>query len=210
MRKGVVLVILFGLIFLLSAGCGEETPRPEQSFEPSEALLSADLFSWMINFDGYEVRFPTTVSEFTWATGTQSEASLKEEIRQHSTGMTYINTSDGHKMNVYFYADADSDSIPLGDCMLSEIIIDSYDAKVIFPKGLTFDSTREDVILAYGEPTEVKNDNVLIYIDPEFTGPPAPYQHGAAPAIEFEFRLYPDDEERVEFITAVKYTGMTA
>lgn len=207
MKKG-ALAVLSGFLFLLSAGCSNTTPQPTQNFEPSDALLFADLFSWMINFDGYEIQFPMTVREFTHATSTYTDTNSKQMIEQHKTGMTYINTGDGHRMSVYIFADTDAESISVGECALSEITINSYEATLILPKGITFESTREDIILTYGEPTK-EEKGVLTYIDPAFSGLPAPFQPGTTPAIEFRFNLY-DGEDRDPFFSAVRYTGMTA
>ena len=165
----VILLFLLAGLFYWARFMGQ-TPA---NIVPSTELLTADLSSLRFNFEGHEFRFPLTVREFKDATkwDIKDEGSKNldydEVLEPHTyvtNQMTAFYSSERH---VFFRVENDTDEARhFLDCKLVQLSFHNNNSEfafwrrsctLILPKGIRMastSSTREEVIAAYGHPSE--------------------------------------------------------
>lgn len=174
-KRRKILSIVVPLLFLMAglfywARFMGQTPA---NIVPSTELLTSDLSSLRFNFEGHELRFPLTVREFKettkWGIKDNGDQALNydEVLEPHTyvtNSMTAFYSSNRH---VFFRVENDTDEAKhFLDCKLVQLTFHNNNSEfafwrrsctLILPKGIRMastSSTREEIIAAYGEPTD--------------------------------------------------------
>jgi hypothetical protein len=174
-KRRKILSIVVPLLFLMAglfywARFMRQTPA---NIVPSTELLTSDLSSLRFNFEGHELRFPLTVREFKettkWGIKDNGDQALNydEVLEPHTyvtNSMTAFYSSNRH---VFFRVENDTDEAKhFLDCKLVQLTFHNNNSEfafwrrsctLILPKGIRMastSSTREEIIAAYGEPTD--------------------------------------------------------
>lgn len=132
----------------------EETGKVEK--DDSSSPKSDDLYSFEITLNGQAYTLPADYSEFEkngW-----SFDSIKSDKKVAPNQYTLGEVMKNGKAQVYGkLVNTGKDELPLKQCKIGGIKLDSFDSKygatLVLPKGISFDSTKDDVINAYGNPT---------------------------------------------------------
>lgn len=145
----------------------EPTPEPteEPDVDPSDKPvvqaptdLSDDIFSFQISIDGTIYQFPMWYEDFV-ALGWECTEDLTTKLTSNSYYPSAVFTKDGVKFYVNL-ANLSMNSVTLDKAMVAGINLDEYylkdtDWEFVLPKGITRGvSTRDDIIAAYGEPSD--------------------------------------------------------
>ncbi len=148
----------------------EVTDEPEETDEPAEtdkpavqapSDLSDDLYSFQISIDGTVYQFPMWYEDFV-ALGWECTEDLSTKLVSNQYFPSAVFTKDGVK----FYAglaNLSMNSVTLDKAMVYSIKLDDYylkdcDWEFVLPKGITRGvSTKDDIIAAYGDPTDEYN-----------------------------------------------------
>jgi len=138
----------------------EPEPAPEPQAEPTATLapsgLSDDLYSFMFSLNGIVYSLPLPYAKLEadgWLgnnldtnTLNPNQITLSTQLRNgsHSIYVSFVNST--------------SNVIPLNECEIGRITMDAFNARsgveLILPGGIMVGSTYEDVIKAYGEPSD--------------------------------------------------------
>lgn len=199
MRKKICVALLIGSLTLsiLFTGCGNgsatETASNPSYWATSEEVseiqgdLGDSITSCKFYLDGKIYQAPLNVSELLsegWAfdeEAVKNVSSLQAGVRTNATYINKETESHTEKIGITLYNNTEQEvaleEAPVGSLDLYE----SSKIKIILPKGLTWESTLEDVTAAYGEADEsssidgrsfltysVENDNETISISLQF------------------------------------------
>lgn len=184
MKLNIILLFLFYKICLLLtttffAACGEvskpKETKNEQNVEEtnktkeddSSSSKSDDLYSFEIILNGQAYTLPADYSEFEkngWCLD-----SLKSDKKIAPNQYTLSEVMKNGKTQVYAkLLNNEKDELSLNQCKIGGVKLDSFDAKygatLVLPKGISFDSTKDDVIKAYGNPTSSNERDTQTYM----------------------------------------------
>lgn len=178
MKKILSLVCLLVMTTFLVA-CGDASKQKDTSNEKnvketsktkgedSSTLKSDDLYSFKIILNGKVYELPADCSEFEkngWSLD-GANADVKVAPNQY----TLSEVMNNGKTKVYAkLVNLGKNELSLKQCKVGGIKLDSFDAKygatLVLPKGISFDSTKDDVIKAYGNPTSSNERDTQIYM----------------------------------------------
>ncbi|MCL1896246.1 MAG: hypothetical protein FWG03_06860 [Clostridiales bacterium] len=141
----------------------EPEPAPEQKVEaPARAgELPDDPYSFVCELDGVIYELPAPFSEFA-ANGWEIIERLgvdyaNEKLDPGTYTGTVVVVNGEHKVYMDFLNDS-MDTRVLTECSVGGIDLDysnaKYGATLVFPAGITLGTPEEDLLAAYGEPTD--------------------------------------------------------
>jgi hypothetical protein len=127
--------------------------------------LGDDIYSFNFELDGHVYTLPVPVSEFLdngWEmhpekTQQTPDDMIEEESRRYSV---FLVNAQGQEMSVDYENYDYENERPLKECYAVQISPSKQDydntipkLNIVLPKGITAESSKEEVIAAYGEPT---------------------------------------------------------
>lgn len=141
----------------------EETSSEVESSKPETTTavidtLSDDIYSFQVELEGTIYQLPTTVEAFTengWVTPFTAEDTLKPNQKTLGDPITKDNT----RATIILY-NGGVDTLAYEKCNVTGINLSQEIGNIVtptfsLPKGITMGSTYEEVIAAYGEPTNL-------------------------------------------------------
>lgn len=161
----VVVILVLGVLFIRRANnTNADNKSKTSSYQATSEEISEvqgdlgdSITSCKFYLDGKVYTAPLNVSEFIsegWKfdeAATESVSSLQPGTRTNVTFMNKENESYSERMSVSFYNNTEQEvaleEAPIASLDLSK----SAKMKVILPKGITWESTMEDAIAAYGD-----------------------------------------------------------
>ncbi len=193
----------------------DETEK-EQKKEPLTEV-SDDLYDFHISIDGTVYQFPCTYSDFEkngWTFGNSDIT--KDTIVEGNISKSSINFVNGEsKITITFANPFDKDT-PYKDCPVIGVMIDEYTKDAYVAKGITVESTAEQIKNAFGEPFEVgdlgdgasyiymqrieerHDDEDVVHIE-LYTNKVAFNIRETGNTIEIEVEKAVDDSEKIDF-----------
>lgn len=178
--KKILSVIFLLLVPVLFVGCGktdkQKTTESEQVIEDtassketeSSPQLSDDLYSFEICLNGKSYKLPAAYSEFE-KNGWSIESKDTDVIAPNQYTLSQV-MKNGENIVYVGLVNTGSNELPFKECKVGSIDLDSFNAKkgatLSLPKGIGFDSTKDDVTKAYGDPTntsELDTETHLTY-----------------------------------------------
>lgn len=143
----------------------EETSKVEKN--ESSSQKSDDLYSFEITLNGKVYTLPADYSEFE-KNGWNFD-SINSDKKVAPNQYTLGEVMKNGKAQVYAkLVNTEKDELPLKQCKIGGIKLDSFDSKygatLVLPKGISFNSTKDDVINAYGNPTRSNELDTQIYM----------------------------------------------
>lgn len=120
--------------------------------------LSDDIYSFQISIDGTIYQFPMWYDDFV-ALGWECTEDLSTKLSSNQYFPSAVFTKDGVKFYVGL-ANLSMNTVTIDKAMVSSIKLDDYylkdnDWEFVLPKGISRGvSTRDDIIAAYGEPSD--------------------------------------------------------
>lgn len=142
----------------------KETETQKETKEASATELSDDVYSFQAKLDDVVYTFPMSYSDFK-AAGFEYEGDESQEFKPNA----YTSDSffiDGKRIYAYII-NMGVDVKPLSECQISGVyadksLVDRSGMKIELPKGIKLgESTKADVIAAYGEATDVYESETL-------------------------------------------------
>ena len=134
----------------------EKVPETTPATAPSE--LSDDIYSFQVSVDGTVYQFPMWAKDFAalgWTYDGDDSQTLTSN--QYTVAETWVKGD----LEVYTsLINLSMNEVTYKDAAVGGITFDEYDLKdtnvqIVLPKGIQFGvSTRDDIIAAYGEPTD--------------------------------------------------------
>ena len=136
----------------------EETTKPDSSTVNTPSELSDDIYSFQVSIEGTVYQFPMWASDFK-ALGWTLDGAPDDTLAsyQYTSAETWV--KDGFEVYTTL-ANLTMNTLSYEDAMVAGIEFDKWnmedcDWEVILPKGIQYGvSTRDDIIAAYGEPTD--------------------------------------------------------
>jgi hypothetical protein len=172
----------------------EETTIEETSAKEAETAnsnlpteLSDDIYSFQISIDEVVYQFPMKFSDFEstgWTySGDETKLIPSNTLTFVNIFNNNVNMSDSVSSDVINF---DINELPINQCYITGITIDSYslksgNVKVLMAKGIEFGiSTTDDVKAAYGEPSDIyESASTLSYT----------YKISRQSSVQFKFNL---------------------
>lgn len=162
-----VLICVFFLTACEGAGIKELTPEDIENYA---AGMSEDLLSGEFTLNGEKMTAPLTVQSFldkNWS----METGIEDKIPANSVSKTSFRLSNGRsdrQNSIYINVrNSTSSEMKLEDAEVYELIIECPEGKqnntLVLPKGITLNSTYDEIIKTYGEATaDYLNDTGFI------------------------------------------------
>ena len=176
MKGKIVIFIcsLFSAIMLF--GCGNSTIKQltTDDIDTYSSSMDKDPLSGNITLNGKMITLPIDVKELTKMKFSFTDFFSKDQELENGYYVDGI-SMDGNKMDkdtrisVTIYNTSGS-SVPLEDAKIGEMVIeknsDSYKNTAVLPKGITLQSSYDDVIKAYGMPqaNNMNDGNSITYV----------------------------------------------
>lgn len=174
----IVVIVVFGALFIRRAsntsGSNEAKTSSYQATAEEISQIQGELgdsiTSCKFYLDGKVYTAPLNVSEFIsegWKfdeTATENVSSLQPGARTNATFMKKENGDYSERLSISFYNNTEQ------EVALEEAPVDTFDLsksgkmKVILPKGITWESTIEDAIAAYGDTEENNTSDTRSYL----------------------------------------------
>ena len=155
MRTSIFGVLLLALVLALSGGLAEEV------------VMSEDIYSFEVLVNGELLQLPTPMATLT-AMGWTDKSLTTETL--HPDQYTLETLQHGDQALSVTVFNAGWDTALYADCLLGVVSLDEYTARkgatLVLPKGITLGSTEEDVLEAYGPPSDLyegSSRNTLTY-----------------------------------------------
>jgi hypothetical protein len=133
-----------------------DAPTETPAATPVTGDLSADLYSFQFSLNGVEYTLPCAYSVFAengWSLDGIDGETLEPDQYTFSDKMF-----NGDMLVMASLVNTDSEVLPMEKCNVGKISVDSYQAekgvKLILPNNIAVGSAYDDVIAAYGEPTD--------------------------------------------------------
>lgn len=133
-----------------------DAPTETPAATPVTGDLSADLYSFQFSLNGVEYTLPCAYSVFAengWSLDGIDGETLEPDQYTFSDKML-----NGDMLVMASLVNTDSEVLPMEKCNVGKISVDSYQAekgvKLILPNNIAVGSAYDDVIAAYGEPTD--------------------------------------------------------
>lgn len=150
----------------------------EKSPNKVQDSISDDLYSFEVTIDGSKYSFPMLLSEFE-KSGWILDSEAKElELEPNQYTIDYVKKGDKEVM--VYLANGTQDVLKGSDCYIAGIKVeDTYSdpgIKLTLPKGITHGASKEDVISAYGEPSDTYEGDLYVKLT---------YESGTYKEIEF-------------------------
>ena len=151
----------------------EDSSEAEKPAPVTDAKLGSKWDSKQFSIDGKVFTLPCKLSDLK-AIGFEptSNGDFIINPKQGAYGTSLKNAKDVRITGTYYnFSDK---ALPLTDCSLADLSVDTYTSanktfNIIFPGNITLNSTKDDVIKAYGTPTKMtdEKDSSLIFINYE-------------------------------------------
>ena len=129
--------------------------------------LSDDLYSFQFSLNGTVYTLPCAYSQFTtdgWSFEDIDGQTL--EPGQYTLSNALINGDSRIMANL---VNTGTDVVAMDKCNVGKVSIDNYQAekgvKLILPKNIAIGSTYDDVIAAYGKPSDERETDPIKYMD---------------------------------------------
>lgn len=171
MKKLVLMGMCAVLCFQMTA-CSGGAAKETQKKEEAMALLGDDLKSGELVIDGKKYSFPDDVSEWTgdgWHISNRYDNTDTFEL-EYNVETNVFEMFNDEKSSEYVSMCAinlGTEPKKIEESTVSYLEVDLSNAKdalyVVLPGGITYDSTKEDVKNAYGEPDE-EDDDYFMYL----------------------------------------------
>ena len=125
--------------------------------------LSDDLYSFETQINGVVYKLPTPFANFE-ANGWAAKSDLDETLKPSSyTGETI---RDGDQPIYASILNLDVNVLPIKDCYVFRVKLDEFDVKkgtqMVLPGGITHGTPMDDVIAAYGDPSDTYEGDTRI------------------------------------------------
>lgn len=169
--KKLLLVSLFVILCFQMTACSSEESKKEKAREEAVALIGNDLESGEFVIDGTKYSFPSVISEWTengWHVSNNYENAdtfeLEYNIESNEFELFHNEKESEYVKMCAINLGNEPVKIPQAETSFLEVNISPKKdgIYVVLPGGITCDSTKEDVIAAYGEPQE-EDDGLLYY-----------------------------------------------
>lgn len=137
---------------------GAEEPEEQSASAEKPTVLSDNLYDFQISIDGTIYQFPMQYSEFE-ALGWQYIGEPTNTLDPNHHALTEMWLKDGGRALTKFM-NLSTDTVPYSESTVIGITLDQLDVRdcdweIIMPNGIQWGvSDADDIILAYGEPTE--------------------------------------------------------
>ena len=137
-----------------------ETPTAEPTEAPVETPvsgdLSDDLYSFQFSLNGTVYTLPCAYSLF--ADNGWSIEGIDGETLEPDQYTFSQNMDNGDMLIMASLVNTNTDVLPMEECNVGNISVDNYQAekgvKLVLPKNIAVGSAYDDVVAAYGEPTD--------------------------------------------------------
>lgn len=160
----------------------EDTDEKQDTVLGANSMLSDDIYAYELLIDGDVLKVPMSFKELE-SLGYEFSGDATEKLASN-----YYTTSQyfakGETKLACQIANYDINELPYSDCYIAQIKLDDFDlrnsdARIEFAKGIVYgESTMEDVIAAYGEPSETRESDSY---------PAVTYSTGTYSKIKFRF-----------------------
>ncbi|MDR2197329.1 MAG: hypothetical protein LBO07_05125 [Coriobacteriales bacterium] len=168
-------LMLFGTLL---AGCAKtpppdeepvaETPGSSKAETPappsSSGELSDDLYSYALQLDGVVYTLPTPYAEFKANGWLLEDDILSQTLEPSQYSLGIIAKNGGHLVMLSFVNNS-TDVVRLEDADVGRVSLDELNAEagteLLLPGGITFGASHEDIIAAYGEPSDVQEGSLI-------------------------------------------------
>lgn len=162
--KKVLSIICLLLTPVFFMGCGKTADKKEnvKNIQAEEKTVespkteSDDLYSFEISLDGKSYKLPTAYSEFEkdgWGIEGKGDGGQVLKPGQYTVSQVMKNGDDTIYVQL---VNSEPNELPLKECKVGAVRLDravKKETKFALPKGIGFDSTKDDVIKAYGNPS---------------------------------------------------------
>ncbi|MDS0525840.1 hypothetical protein NNC19_09140 [Clostridium sp. SHJSY1] len=177
--KKVLSIMCLLLTTTFFIGCGKaikpEDTNNEQNVEDtsetkkeeSSVPKSDDLYSFEIVLNGQSYKLPADYSEFEKNGWSFKDNIGDKKLAPNQYTLTNV-MKNGDKQIYASVVNTGKDELPLNKCKVGGINLDSFmlkdGATLVLPKGISFSSTKDDVIKAYGNPTRTSEQDTSTYM----------------------------------------------
>lgn len=172
--KRILAIICLLLTPVFFMGCGKasngENSKNKQEADDRNGSVpkSEDLYSFEICLNRKLYTLPTDFSKLEEDGWSIEEGDSSKVVPQRSINITMKN---GKAKAMASLTNNSMDELSAKECQVSSVQIDEYSAEkgvsMVLPKGITIGSTKDEVIKAYGNPTENRNRSLSYYIKVE-------------------------------------------
>ncbi|MBN1045028.1 hypothetical protein DVW08_06535 [Clostridium botulinum] len=172
---GIICLLLTSTFFVACGDVSKPEAKNEQNLEEANKVKegdnvsskSDDLYSFEITLNGQDYTLPADYSEFEKNGWCINGANSDKKVAPNQYTLSEVMKNE--KTQVYAkLVNIGKDELSLNQCKIGGIKLDSFDAKygatLVLPKGISFDSTKDDVIKAYGNPTSSDEKDTQTYM----------------------------------------------
>lgn len=169
--KKLLLMSLFVILCFQLTACSSEESKREKAKEEAMALIGNELESGELVIDGTKYAFPSVISEWTesgWhiSNNYENADTFELEFNVESNEFELFNDEKESAYVGMCAINLGNEPVKIAQAETSFLEVNLSPKKdgvfVVLPGGITCDSTKEDVIAAYGEPDE-EDDGLLYY-----------------------------------------------
>lgn len=152
MKKTLAIILILTLA-IAAAACGGQSKPAELDLSPS-ADLASDLDSYQVQLDGEVFTIPFPVQQIL-DSGWKTTHKLDEEIYGPLTHGSMAASKGNVMKGLIVLNNSETESMPASQLVIGNWESTARDVEnglsVVFPGGLTFGVSAEDVVAAYGE-----------------------------------------------------------
>ena len=139
--------------------------KTDNTTKPASGTISDDLYKYEVLINGIAYSLPDSFATF------EKNGWLGKDFGNNTLDPNKYNTAyleNGDKKMMISIANFGTDVLPLSKCHVGKISIDSYNKKsgttISIAKGITIGSTYDELIAAYGKPSEERKSDMLNHV----------------------------------------------
>lgn len=160
---GVLALVLVALICIFAFSGGNTAPPATPETEPpatSEPLqMSDNLFDFTVELDGVIYRFPCSFQDLASRGWTISSLGISDSSMMMGSGYEQYEMTNNGKVITVAALNQSPNAVALKDCPIVGMTLDGNShVNITLPKGITLNSSVDEIIAAYGTPTD-RNDS---------------------------------------------------
>ncbi len=161
---GAVALIILLIIILGSSSSGGKQGQNNNnnSSKYTAAAMSDNLLDFTLKLDGNVVKLPCPLSALTDKGWTLSESGVTDDaVLAGKEEIDYEMAKNGQTITVTFF-NPSGNAAAIKDCLVAGFYIYGDEVKVEFPKGITVNSTKDEIIAAYGAPNDESDSSSYV------------------------------------------------
>ncbi len=156
---GAAVIIVLVIILLVSLLSGGNNDRGNDDYSSQSAVvtMSDNLLDFTVELDGDVIKLPCSLEALTREGWTISESGVTDDVLV--AGKEDVDcdmAKNGQTITVTFY-NPSGNATKIKDCLVAGLFVYGDEVNIALPKGITADSTEEEIIAAYGAPND-RND----------------------------------------------------